>query len=231
MLDLAKRIAANSHFFDCVLALLIVNALLLGAEATPDAAAEYAGPISATLAVLQIAFVFEILIRVAAFAPRPQDFFRGHWNTFDFVIVALSLLPAIGVPGLLARLVRLLRLVRLVSVSGTLRGFASGRVHGAAALVSAFLMSGIFFYGMSLAGFYLFAATSDGRWSSMAAASSTVLHLLTLRNVGPIVAARTSVSAAAWAYIAVLYAGELAILGMTLHEFRRGPAAAPADSR
>jgi voltage-gated sodium channel len=228
---LAKRIASNAHFFDCVLALLIINALLLGAEATPDVAAEYAGLISATLAVLQIAFVIEILIRVAAFAPRPQDFFRDHWNSFDFVIVALSLLPAIGVPGLLARLVRLLRLVRLVSVSDTLRGFASGRVHGAAALVSASLMTGIFFYGMSLAGFYLFAATSDGRWSSMAAASSTVFNLLTLQHIAPIISARTSVNAAAWAYIAVLYAGELAILGITLHHFRRGPATASANSR
>jgi voltage-gated sodium channel len=231
VLNLAKRIASSEHFFDAVLALLIINALFMGAEATPNIEARYDSLISSTLGVLQIVFVIEIVIRIAAFAPRPQDFFRSRWNSFDFIVVALSLLPAIGGLGLLARLVRLLRLVRLVSVSNTLRGFASGRIHGLAALTSGSLMIGIFWYGMSLAGFYLFAATSDGRWVSMADALTSVARLLTFQSVASIVAPRLSASPAGWVYIVVLYAGVLAILGITLHQWRGARTASSSDSR
>jgi voltage-gated sodium channel len=131
------------------------TALCMGGEATPSVAAHYSGPLATVLVVLQAAFVLEITIRVVAYFPRPQDYFRKFWNSFDFIVVALALLPAIGGLGLISRLLRLARLVRIVSVSGALRSFTSGRTRGIAAVVSALLMVGLLWYVMALAGFYL----------------------------------------------------------------------------
>jgi len=209
MLKLIQRISANQHFPDIVLVLLVILAMTMGAEATPPIAASYGGLIATILTVLQAAFVIEILIRVLAYLPRPQDYFSRFWNSFDFIVVALSLLPAIGGLGLVARLFRLTRLVRIVSVSGALRSFSSGRTRGIAAVISALLMLGLLWYVMALAGFYLFAATSNGHWASMASGLINVGQLLVIQKA-PLVFSGVGVLASR-SFLAVLYLAELAI--------------------
>jgi voltage-gated sodium channel len=44
-----------------------------------------------------------------------SEFFRDRWNTFDFVIVAVSLVPMVGSLSLAGRVLRPLRLLRVVS--------------------------------------------------------------------------------------------------------------------
>jgi voltage-gated sodium channel len=224
LLKLIRSISANEHFPDTVLVLLVILAMTMGAEATPPLAARYGELIGTLLVVLQAAFVIEILIRVLAYLPRPQDFFGRFWNSFDFTVVALSLLPAIGGLGLVARLLRLTRLIRIVSVSGALRSFSSGRTHGAAAVISAVLMLGLLWYVMALAGFYLFAASSSGHWTSMASGLTNVGKLLVIQN-GPWIFAGIG-ALVSRCYQAVLYLAELAIfLEMVSHLLRpRGPA-------
>jgi|HubBroStandDraft_2_1064218.scaffolds.fasta_scaffold29706_2 voltage-gated sodium channel len=209
MLKLIQRISANQHFPDIVLVLLVILAMTMGVEATPSIAAGYGELIGTVLSVLQVAFVIEILIRVLACLPRPQDYFRRFWNSFDFIVVALSLLPAIGGLALVARLFRLTRLVRIVSVSGALRSFSSGRSHGIAAVISALLMLGLLWYVMALAGFYLFAATSNGHWATMASGLINVGQLLVIQKA-PLVFSGVGVLAAR-CFVAVLYLAELAI--------------------
>ncbi|HTC50702.1 MAG TPA: ion transporter [Steroidobacteraceae bacterium] len=224
MLKLIRSISANPHFPDIVLVLLVILAMAMGAEATPSLAATYGEPIGTLLTVLQAAFVIEILIRVLAYLPRPQDYFGRFWNSFDFIVVALSLLPAIGGLGLVARLLRLTRLVRIVSVSGALRSFSSGRTHGVATLISALLMLGLLWYIMALAGFYLFAASSDGHWASMASGLTNVGQLLVIQKVPLLFAGLPG--PAAHGFVAVLYLAELAIfIEMVSHLLR--PAKAP----
>jgi voltage-gated sodium channel len=209
LLKLIRSISANEHFPDTVLVLLVILAMTMGAEATPPMAARYGELIGTILVVLQVAFVIEILMRVLAYLPRPQDYFGRFWNCFDFIVVALSLLPAIGGLGLVARLLRLMRLIRIVSVSGALRSFSSGRTHGAAAAISALLMLGLLWYVMALAGFYLFAASSTGHWASLASGLTNVGRLLVIQNV-PLVFAGIG-ALASRCYLAVLYLAELAI--------------------
>jgi voltage-gated sodium channel len=209
LLKLIRSISANEHFPDTVLVLLVILAMAMGAEATPSMANRYGELIGTILVVLQAAFVIEILIRVLAYLPRPQDFFGRFWNSFDFIVVALSLLPAIGGLGLVARLLRLMRLMRIVSVSGALRSFSSGRIHGAAAVISALLMLGLLWYVMALAGFYLFAASSNGHWASMASGLTNVGKLLVIQNVPPVFSGLGVLVSRC--YLAVLYLAELAI--------------------
>ena len=224
MLNLARRISSNQHFSDTVLVLLVIAALAMGAEATPSIATNYADWIATILVVVQAAFVAEITIRVAAYWPHPRNFFGKFWNCFDFVVVALSLLPMIGGLGLVARLFRLARLIRIVSVSGTLRSFTTGRTHGISALISALMMIGLLWYVMALAGFYLFAASSQGHWASMAGGLTQVGELLVFQDVS---AAFTGIGvSASRSYLTVLYLAELAIFIEVVSHFLKGPRAA-----
>jgi voltage-gated sodium channel len=228
LLKLIRTISANEHFPDTVLVLLVILAMAMGAEATPPLAARYGELIGTVLMVLQAAFVIEILIRVLACLPRPQDYFGRLWNSFDFIAVALSLVPVIGGLGLVARLLRLARLVRIVSVSGALRSFSSGRTHGAAALTSAFLMLGLLWYVMALAGFYLFAASSDGHWGSLASGLTNVGRLLVIQPA-PLVFSGVGASLSR-SYLAILYLAELAILIEVVSHLLKPPIPARGSS-
>jgi hypothetical protein len=214
LLKLIKAISANEHFPDVVLVLLVILSMTMGAEATPSIATRHGELIATILVALQAAFVIEILIRVLAYLPRPQEYFGSFWNSFDFIVVALSLLPAIGSLGLVARLLRLMRLIRIMSVSGALRAFSSGRTHGAAAVISALLMLGLLWYVMALAGFYLFASSSNGHWSSMASGLTNVGKLLVIQNI-PIVFSGIG-ALLSRCYLAVLYLAVLAIFMETI---------------
>jgi voltage-gated sodium channel len=227
VLKLARRISSNEHFSDAVLVLLVIAALAMGAEATPSVAVNYGDWIGTVLIVIQAAFVAEITIRVAAYWPHPRNFFRKFWNSFDFVVVALSLLPMIGGLGLVSRLFRLARLIRIVSVSGTLRSFTTGRTHGISALISAVLMIGLLWYVMALAGFYLFAASAQGHWASMASGLTHVGELLVFQDVtADFVGIDVTTSRT---YLTVLYLAELAIFIEIVSHFLKGPRAAAGN--
>lgn len=217
---LCRTLVANPYFFETVLALLVLNALSLGADATPAVDARYGELIDRFLILSQGLFVLEITVRICAFAPHPQRFFAKPWNAFDFTVVALSLLPAIGSLGILARLVRLLRLVRFVSVSATLQSFVTGRVHALAILLSAMLMLLMFGYIMSLAGFYLFAAHLPG-WSDLGTALASVGRLVAFRLPTSAATANRLLSIPVGAvYLVLLYAGLLGVMLVAVSEVR-----------
>ncbi|MCW4353582.1 ion transporter [Hoyosella sp. YIM 151337] len=100
-----------------ITALILINAVILGIE-TSDSAREAAGSILMALnqSILAV-FVIEILIKLVAFGPR---FFKSGWNIFDFLIIAISLIPASG-PLAILRTLRILRVLRLLSTVKRLR--------------------------------------------------------------------------------------------------------------
>jgi voltage-gated sodium channel len=111
----ARAIAESAAFQDAILFLIIFNGVCLGAEAIPALADQYGEPLFWIFAISQAIFVTEIAIRVLAHWPRVSEFFRDRWNTFDFVIVAVSLVPMVGSLSLAGRVLRPLRLLRVVS--------------------------------------------------------------------------------------------------------------------
>ena len=231
MIALCRRLVEDGRLVEAVLAMLVLTALCLGAEATPGLATNYGGLISGLLGLSQAVFVVEMAIRLCAYAPHPLRFFLKPWNTFDFTVVAISLLPSIGTLGLVARLVRLLRLVRFLSVSSTLRTFVSGRAHGLSALLSTILMLLLFGYVMALAGFYLFAGRLPG-WSELRECVSSAAGLLTFWRPASAAQAHQLLSMpAGMIYLGVLYAGVLVLVALTVTEVRNHRASPTGEER
>lgn len=107
----------TAFFRRFILGLILFNALIL-ALMTDHQLMEGWGRVLVGLDDLIIgAFVVEIILRLYAYR---LAFFRGGWNVFDFVIVAVSLVPASG-PFAVVRTLRVLRLLRLISVVPRLR--------------------------------------------------------------------------------------------------------------
>ena len=76
-----------------LIALILVNAVILGLETSSTLMADW-GPwlIAADKAILAV-FVVEIALRLIA---HRLSFFRDPWSVFDFAVVAIALIPASG---------------------------------------------------------------------------------------------------------------------------------------
>ena len=73
-----------------IIGVIIFNAVLLGMETSPELMALY-GPVILFLDTVCLAiFIVEIALKIIA---RGTGFFRSGWNVFDFVVVAIALVP------------------------------------------------------------------------------------------------------------------------------------------
>lgn len=112
-----QQLVETSRFQHFVMAVIIVNAVTLGAETSPRAMATAGGLLFALDRIALTIFVVELLGKFYAYRWR---FFRDPWNVFDFVVVAIALIPATGAFSVL-RALRVLRILRLISIIPSMR--------------------------------------------------------------------------------------------------------------
>lgn len=164
----AKRLAENSAFQTTVIIVIVLNALVLALE---------------TFAAIRVAwqdawiwldrafltfFVVELVIRMAAVSFNPKRFFRRGWNIFDFLIVAVALIPGLPADSTVLRLARLARVTRLLAVMPDVRILLDGirrslQPVSGLAVITIFLL---FLYGM--VGHAMFAEAVPEQWGTSA---------------------------------------------------------------
>ena len=111
------RRIVHTHAFDVVILMVIVaNAVVLGLQTYPGVVENYGDTLDLLNGIFLGVFVVELLLRIASYGSRPQDFFRDGWNVFDFIVIAAAFLPGVRESSTLLRLVRLLRIVRIFRV-------------------------------------------------------------------------------------------------------------------
>ena len=170
-----RSLVTSDAFRSTILFLILLNAFAMGLEAIPDAAAQYGAALDWVFLVSQVIFVIEILAR---WRVARREFFKESWNRFDFVVVALSLMPAIGEFALVARIFRVLRVLRIVSVGDVLLASVLRQDAGLRAIVIAMCLLLLSGYVFALTGFHLF---GDARpeWSSLANSIASLVRGLT----------------------------------------------------
>ncbi|MEO1795724.1 MAG: ion transporter [Pseudomonadota bacterium] len=125
-----------------IMGVIIFNAIILGLE-TSKPIMEAVGPLILALDRICLGiFVAELVAKLVAYRGK---FFRSGWNIFDFVIVAIALVPSSGGLSVL-RALRILRVLRLISVAPQLRRVVEGFVSALPGMGSVFLLMGMMFY-------------------------------------------------------------------------------------
>lgn len=157
---------------------IAINAVTLGLETSP-AVMNAAGGFLAVIDRFALAvFVVEILLKLIAKGPR---FFRSGWNVFDFIIVAIALMPAAGAFSVL-RALRILRTLRLLSIVPQLR-FVVGALLSALPGMSAIIaVLGIVFYVAAVIATKLFAEAFPDWFGSVGASMYTLFQIMTLES-------------------------------------------------
>ena len=197
-----RRLADSPRFQNVVLALIAGNAVLMGVETSAGLMASHGAVFSALNAAFQAMFVGEIAIRLLACWPRVHRFFSEGWNVFDFVVVAVSLLPAAGAFAGVARLARVLRMARLISTSPELRLIVGTMLRSLPSMGNVAALLGVLLYIYGVLGVSLFREADPAAWGSLGAAVLTLFQIITLEGWVEIQERAMTAHPWAWAYFA-----------------------------
>jgi voltage-gated sodium channel len=162
-----------------ILGVILFNAIILGMETSP-VIMQAAGPLIIVLDTICLS-IFVIEIAAKLFARGPIAFFRSGWNIFDFVIVAISLIPS-GQGLSVLRALRILRLLRVLSVTPSLRRVVEGLMAALPGMGSVFLLMGIIFYIASVMATKLFGVTFPEWFGTLGLSAYSLFQIMTLES-------------------------------------------------
>ncbi|MDP1692519.1 MAG: ion transporter [Burkholderiaceae bacterium] len=161
-----------------IIALILVNAVLLGLETWPAAMAAAGGLILALDKTILGVFVVEIALRL--FAHR-RAFWRDPWSVFDFAVVAIALIPATGQLAVL-RALRVLRVLRLLTLVPSMRRVVGALLGAVPGLASIALVLLIIYYVFAVIATNLFAAAYPEWFGHLGRSLYTLFQIMTLES-------------------------------------------------
>lgn len=183
MVAACRRIGESSWFDPLMLAVIAVNAIVLGLETYDEIDRDIGAELGLANDVILGVFVVELLIRMGAVGFRPKAFFRSGWNVFDFLVVAASFTPGIRENATMLRLARLLRITRAVRLLPDLRVLTvavARSIPGVASLAAITLLL-VYVYGM--VGWLIFHDHDPANFANVGQAMVTMFVLLSLENL------------------------------------------------
>ena len=168
----------SSRVQGTLIALILINAVILGLETSRSLMAAW-GPwlVAADHAILSV-FVVEILLRL--FVHR-LGYFRDPWNVFDFMVVAIALIPASG-PLAVLRALRVLRVLRLVTLVPSMRRVVGGLLSALPGLGSVAAIIGIIFYVSAVIATKIFGEAFPDLFGDLGKSAFTLFQVMTLEG-------------------------------------------------
>ena len=200
MADRLARIVAAHWFTTTILAVIVVNAVVLGLETYQGVDDRYGEALSVVNDVCFVIFVIELLLRIGAYGRRPWEFFRDGWNIFDFVVIGVAFLPGVRESSTLLRLARLARVVRIVRLFPDLRVLLAGVWRSVPPLFAIALATGMLLFVYGMVGWTLFADELPDDWGNIGRAMLTLFVMLTLENFPTYMDAGMEVHPWSWVY-------------------------------
>ena len=200
MSDRLARIVAAHWFTTTILAVIVVNAVVLGLETYQGVDDRYGDALSVVNDVCFVIFVIELLLRIGAYGRRPWEFFRDGWNVFDFIVIGVAFLPGVRESSTLLRLARLARVVRIVRLFPDLRVLLAGVWRSVPPLFAIALATGMLLFVYGMVGWTLFADELPDDWGNIGRAMLTLFVMLTLENFPTYMDAGMEVHPWSWVY-------------------------------
>ncbi|MDR4305362.1 ion transporter [Chelatococcus sambhunathii] len=175
-MDALKRLVEHPVTERAILALVVINAVTLGLETSPSVMAAYGGPLRVLDQAILAVFVAEIAARLAV---RRLAFFRDPWSVFDFLIVAIALLPATG-PLQVLRALRVLRVFRLITLAPSLKRVVGALIGALPGMGSIVLLLSLVIYVFAVMATHLYGPSMPDKFGSLGISIYTLFQLVTL---------------------------------------------------
>ena len=169
-------------FRHAVTGLILLSALVVGLETYPAMLDRLGGLLGTLDTVIIALFTVEIVLRIASHGSRPWLFFTSGWNWFDFIIVAVCLLPAGGGMFAVVRLARVLRVLRLMTAIPRLQVLIGALLHSLPSIGYVALLLSLLFYVYAVLGAMLFGANDPGHFGTLDRAALSLFRAVTLED-------------------------------------------------
>jgi voltage-gated sodium channel len=179
-MELLRRIVHDPRTERFIMALIIFNAVTLGLETSPTIMAQWGTALHLIDTIVISIFVIEIIARIAV---QRLAFFRDGWNLFDFIVVAVTLLPTEQTDAFtVLRALRVLRLLRLITVVPSLRRVVGGLIGALPGMGSIVLLIGLIYYVGAVMATNLFGADFAQQFGTLPNSLFTLFQVMTLEN-------------------------------------------------
>ncbi len=186
-------------FTRSIIALIVVNAVLLGLETFPAIMADHGALLIAIDQVILAIFVVEIGLRLFA---HGGAFFRDPWSVFDFFVVAIALVPTSEAFSVL-RAMRILRVLRLISAFPQLRRVVAGLLGAVPGLGAIAAILVIVLYVFAVMAAKLFGAQYPQWFGDLFSSLFTLFQIMTLEGWAIIAREIGQTHAYAWAFFII----------------------------
>ena len=161
-----------------ILLIIVLNAVVLGLQTSHGIVARH-GTLLHWLDMLALGiFIVELAAKFIALGRR---FFRDGWNVFDFLVVAVALLPNAGAFSVV-RSLRVLRVLRLINRMPQLRRIADAILQAVPGIGAIAGLMGILFYVGAVMATTLFGERFPEWFGSLGNSLYTLFQVMTLES-------------------------------------------------
>ncbi|RRD31026.1 ion transporter [Actinomyces bowdenii] len=161
------------------MAVIVINSITIGLETAVHGASPMARILHLLDHIALAVFVGEIAIKIPAMGPR--RFFSSGWNVFDFLVVAVALVPGAG-PLSVLRTLRILRLLRVIKFLPSLRRVVEALMLSLPGISAIAVLMLMIFYVAAVMSTAMFGQAFPDWFGSLGKSLYTLFQIMTLES-------------------------------------------------
>lgn len=173
-----KDFVENNKFQNFIIGLIIINSITIGFETSEEMMASIGIYLRIIDKTILAVFILEMLIKFYAYRFK---FFKSGWNVFDFLIIAVAVLPTSGTFAIF-RALRIFRSLRLIKNIPKLRFIVESIFHSLPSLVWIFVLLMLVFYVFAVIGTKLFSSDYPEWFGDIWASMFSLFQIMTLEG-------------------------------------------------
>jgi voltage-gated sodium channel len=200
MRELAGRITGSRPFEYFIIALILAGGAILGLETIEGPRDRFLHWFEIGHSVILGVFIVEAALKLFALAPRSHRYFNDGWNIFDFSVIVLSLVPAVGPFAVVARMARLMRVLRLISAMPELRLIVATLVRSIPGMLHIVVVMSILTYIYAILGYHFFHEHDPEHWRNLGISLLSLFRVVTLEDWTDIMYVAMDLHPLAWVY-------------------------------
>jgi voltage-gated sodium channel len=183
LLETVRRIVNSKLFSYFIFLLILLSAVIIGLETYPALAKQYNEILSLIDKIIIALFTLEIALKIISNGKRPWMYFSDPWNLFDFIIVAICLVPLNDTHYFaIFRILRILRIFRMITVFPKLKLIVSALLKSIPSMGYVLMLIGILFYVYAVVGVFLFGVSDPMHFGDLHHSFVTLFKVLTLEG-------------------------------------------------
>jgi voltage-gated sodium channel len=171
------RLVEAPAFQHAITVIIILNAVALGLDTYPAMPAAWHAAFAAFDVMVTGVFVVELSLKLFAWR---WSFFRNGWNVFDFVVVAVALIPAAGSGFAIVRALRVLRVLRLISLVPKMRKVVEALLRAVPGMGAIIAVLGLITYVGAVMATNLYGETSPEMFGTLERSAFTLFQVMTM---------------------------------------------------